>query len=97
MVAEKDLVNKGLPLPPSAPGASENCRLRWGVGNTSLVITILLCLAPVPLQEPPLLEVVVRFIDFYFPSVDNGLRPRSPSGSGVMERPVMRALENSFL
>lgn len=67
MVAEKDPGEEGVALATLCTwGSSEHCRVRWGVGNTSLVITILLCLAPVPLQEPSLLEVVVRFIDFYF-------------------------------
>lgn len=99
MVAEKGPGEQGIALAALCTwGSSVNCRVRWGVGNTSLVvITDPSFLAPVPLGESSLLEAVVRFIDFYFFSVDNGVRPRSPSGSGVMERPVMRALECSSL
>lgn len=92
MVTEKDPGKQGIVLCcPFTWDSSVNCRVRWGLVTLPLWSSpILLGLAPVPLGEPSLLEAVVRVIDFYFFVVDNAVRPRSPSGSGVMERPVMR-------
>lgn len=77
-------MNKKVPLLPFAPGAL--LRLEGevgGMGNTSLVvIPILCCLASVPRQEPSLLEVVVRFIDFYFFLLTMDLGPGLPLAPG---------------